>query len=183
MASAVAKRYADALSELLAKPDSGLSLDETLQQLESFDEVWSESPTLVRVLSSPAIAHRDKVDLLKRLAERLGLHRLVRHLLFVASSHRRLALTPQIVEALREKRDQQLEVERMEIVSAAPLEPDQRERLEKQFAELAGRRVEARYEVNPELLGGALVRLGPRVYDGTLRGRLRRLDAAMTGRA
>ena len=47
--------------------------------------------------------------------------------------------------------------------------------LESQVASLTGKKVRARYATNPELLGGAVVRVGSTIYDGSVRGQLQKL--------
>jgi F-type H+-transporting ATPase subunit delta len=62
-----------------------------------------------------------------------------------------------------------------EITSARPLNDQDRAELEAQVAKLAGGRVRATYLQDATLLGGAVVRIGSTVYDGSIRAQLQQL--------
>jgi F-type H+-transporting ATPase subunit delta len=61
------------------------------------------------------------------------------------------------------------------VVSARRLDPDERRQMEQQAARLAGTQVRARFREDNSLIGGAVVRIGSTVYDGSVRGRLERM--------
>ncbi len=67
--------------------------------------------------------------------------------------------------------------------SAAPLSTDEAEALRQKMEERTGARVELIYDVDPSLLGGVVVRIGSRLYDGSVRGRLERLRNSLTTQA
>jgi F-type H+-transporting ATPase subunit delta len=66
------------------------------------------------------------------------------------------------------------------VISARKLDEPERRELEKQIAGLTGGTVEAQYEEDSSLLGGAVVQVGSTVYDGSVRGRLDRLREELT---
>ena len=74
-------------------------------------------------------------------------------------------------------------VERIRVMSAAALDDAQRATLIERFEALTGKRVEATFAVDGNLLGGTVVRLGSKLYDGSLATQLRSLDRAMAGAA
>jgi F-type H+-transporting ATPase subunit delta len=97
------------------------------------------------------------------------------------AENRRLALLPEIAaqyEVLRAAAEGQADVQ---VVTAMALTPEQEQRLAAALEQRLGRRVRLHVEVDPGLVGGAIVRHGDLVFDGSLRGRLGRLAAAMTG--
>ncbi len=59
--------------------------------------------------------------------------------------------------------------------SAAPLSPDEIRAITARLEQLSGGRVELDVQVDPSLLGGLIVRVGDRLIDGSVRGRLERL--------
>ncbi len=67
--------------------------------------------------------------------------------------------------------------------SAAPLSTEEAEALRQKMEERTGARVELIYDVDPSLLGGVVVRIGSRLYDGSVRGRLERLRNSLTTQA
>ena len=60
-------------------------------------------------------------------------------------------------------------------MSAAPLEPAEVKALTARLEQMTGGRIELEQEVDPSLLGGLVVRVGDRLIDGSVRGRLERL--------
>jgi F-type H+-transporting ATPase subunit delta len=68
------------------------------------------------------------------------------------------------------------------VTVAAPLSPAESSRLATRLTELYGRAVEVKVTVNPEVLGGASVRVGDDLYDGTVRHRLNETRSALVSR-
>jgi F-type H+-transporting ATPase subunit delta len=71
--------------------------------------------------------------------------------------------------------NRRLSISDAEIVTARPLKDEERAKLEGQVAELAGNKVNATFREDKSLIGGAIVRIGSTIYDGSVRGRLERL--------
>ena len=67
--------------------------------------------------------------------------------------------------------------------SAAPLGPDEVRALTARLEQLSGGRVELTTQTDPDLLGGVVVRLGDRLIDGSVRGRLERLRSKLASGA
>jgi F-type H+-transporting ATPase subunit delta len=69
---------------------------------------------------------------------------------------------------------------RAEVRTALPLDERDRAEVERNLEHLAGRQVEFTEVVDPSLIGGIAVRIGDRLYDASVRGRLERLRARLT---
>ncbi|HMK85562.1 MAG TPA: F0F1 ATP synthase subunit delta [Steroidobacteraceae bacterium] len=101
---------------------------------------------------------------------------------FVAllAENRRLTLLPEIAahyEGLRAEVENTVDVE---VISAVPLDASQAGKLERALAQRLKRTVRMHTSVDPALVGGALIRAGDLVIDGSLRGRLERLGTELT---
>lgn len=97
------------------------------------------------------------------------------------AENRRLTLLPQIAaqyEVLRAAEEGQADVQ---VVTAMALTAEQEQRLAAALQRRLGRQVRLHVTVDAGLIGGAIVRHGDLVFDGSLRGRLGRLATAMTG--
>jgi F-type H+-transporting ATPase subunit delta len=70
-----------------------------------------------------------------------------------------------------------------EAVSAVELPPPQTTALASALGKVAGGEVELRSRVDPQVLGGLVVRMGGKTYDGSVRGRLAALRETLQGRA
>lgn len=135
-----------------------------------------------KLLASPLVTPPQLVDLLADVAgSRLGaLDAEGRNFLEALADNRRLGLLPEIAEVYEILRAQVENVADVEVVSAFPLEDVQRERLAQALKKRLQREIRLSCAVDPELIGGAVVRAGDMVIDGSLRARLDRLASEMT---
>jgi F-type H+-transporting ATPase subunit delta len=99
----------------------------------------------------------------------------VRNFIAVIMGHQRLAELGEILAEYHAVADEQSGLAEAEITSAYPLNDQDRAELEAQVAKLAGGRVRATYYQDATLLGGAVVRIGSTVYDGSIRAQLQQL--------
>ncbi len=167
-------RYARALAAVLS--DQQLDLIAAQGQLEAFANLLDESAELREVLQNPSIPEVQKLKVLDALAARLGLSRPIRNFIALLTHHQRLHEIRDMIAAYTNIADENSGIAEVEIISARPLDPDNRRLLEQQIARLAGEpRVQATYREDPSLLGGAVVKLGSTVYDGSVRGQLEQM--------
>jgi F-type H+-transporting ATPase subunit delta len=169
--SVIVSRYASALADIVTGP-SGMDSAQVVQQLRSFEALLAGSVALQNALASPAVAAGRKRAVVRKLADQLGLAKIARNFLLVLTDHHRLlALTP-MIDAFEIQLDERLGFVRAEISSARDLEERQKTGLAEQLSRLTGKKVRARYAVEPELIGGVVARIGSTVYDGSVRGQL-----------
>ncbi len=182
MTRAVANRYATALAEVVQEPDSGLTPESTLDQLEGFAAMLRESPELDSILRTPAIGPGEKRGLVGEIAQRAGWSPYVQNFLGVVIDQRRVAHFDMIVRAFRDWLDEQNGRVAVEIRTARPLDAEQRAALEERFRALIGKEVRTQVVDVPSLLGGSQVLVGSTLYDGSLRSALDSLGQAMESR-
>jgi F-type H+-transporting ATPase subunit delta len=175
MTSAVASRYARAFADVVMAPGSQLQPADAVAQLRAVEGLMELSSDLRHALSSPAVRAAHKRAVISRFAEELGLSRLTRNFLFVLIDHRRIAILSQVREAFETEIDQRTGFARGEVLSAQPLDQQQTAALEAGLAQLTGKQIRARFDVDPSLIGGVLARIGSIVYDGSIRGQLDKL--------
>ena len=178
--TAVAARYANALADVVAAPSSPLRPEEAVAQLRAFESVLASSAELRNALITPAVPGSRKKAVVGRLADQLKLARITRNFLFVLVDHRRMAALTEIVHSFELTVDERLGFARAEVTSAADLSETLRTSLSAQLERLTGRRIRARYEVDPALIGGVVARIGSTVYDGSVRGQLDSLERRLS---
>jgi F-type H+-transporting ATPase subunit delta len=171
--SAFAARYARAFADVVL--DTKLNTVDVEQQLKDFAATFGASKDLREVLLNPSIPASKRVSILDTVNRRIGCGPKVRNLLAVLISHERLAALGEIIEEYRLEMNRRLSISDAEVVTARPLQDQERARLEREVAELAGTRVNATFRQDKSLIGGAMVRIGSTIYDGSVRGRLERL--------
>src|SRR3984885_3485429 len=168
-----AARYARALADVVL--DAKLNATEVEQQLEDFAATFAGSKDLKELLLNPSISAQKRVAILDKINGRVGCGPQVRNFLGVLIRHERLGALSEVLEEYRLEMNRRLSISDAEVVTARPLQDQERANLEGQVAELAGTRVNATFRQDKSLIGGAIVRIGSTIYDGSVRGRLERL--------
>ena len=176
-AGVVAVRYAHAFAAVAAS--AGLDVSAAKAQMASFAELLDGNGELKEVLENPSVASEQKLGVLDALAERLGLMREVRNFVAVIMDHQRLTELNEILAAYALVADEDSGVAEAQITSAFDLNAEDRQALEAQVARLAGSKVRVEYKQDQALLGGAIVKIGSTVYDGSLRGQLEQLKQTL----
>lgn len=176
--AAFASRYARAFADVLF--ESHLDVQAARQQLADFGAAWHESRDLREFFLDPSFPIEEKVALLDKLNAKLKMSAQTRNFIAVLIRNDRIAGFDDVVRELRRTINQRLGISEAKVVSARPLDDHERRELEKQIGERTGGAVEAQYEVDSSLLGGAVVQVGSTVYDGSVRGRLDRLREELT---
>lgn len=172
MSLAAANRYARALAEVVLAPGSSADAPSVLQQLRAFEGLLAESADLRNVLLSPAVPPARKRAVVSEFGQMLGLAQVVKNFLFVVIDHRRVNLLGTIANAFEEAVDERLGRVRADVRSALPLSDEQRAAVGAQLRQLTGKEVRCEFEVEESLLGGLSARIGSKIYDGSVRGRL-----------
>ncbi|HTF70565.1 MAG TPA: ATP synthase F1 subunit delta [Edaphobacter sp.] len=171
--SVIALRYAHAFASVVVSQK--VDAEAAQQQLGDFRATFEGSRELREVLSDPAIAREQKLKVLDAIAGRIGMVPQVRNFIAVIMDHDRLANLGEILDEYHAVADEESGLSEAEIVSAHVLNAEDRSALEAQVAKLAGGRIRATYSEDASLLGGAVVRIGSTVYDGSIRAQLERL--------
>jgi F-type H+-transporting ATPase subunit delta len=172
MASVVGA-YARAFADVVL--GSKLDPARMLQELRVTEALLAESDPLRRVLDNPAIPGDRKRAVLDAIAQRLGMTRQARNFIAVLTDHRRLPLFSDIVKQVEQELNDRLGFADAEVSSARPLGDHEKRLLEAEIAKLTGKRVQAHYEQDASLLGGAVVKVGSTIYDGSVKGQLARI--------
>lgn len=172
MPQAISVRYARALVHAVVNPESGLDPKQALAELRTFSGMVRESSELRHVLLSPAVSLSKKRAVVRRFATAIPLSRLVQNLLFVAIDRRRTDILDDIADAFELALDERLGIVRAEVKSAAPLSGEQQSQIEQELSRVSGKQVRCDYEIDPELIGGVVARIGSTVYDGSVRTQL-----------
>jgi F-type H+-transporting ATPase subunit delta len=171
--SVLSLRYAHAFASVVAS--SHLDTAAAQQQLHDFSETFAGSRELREVLMNPSIQNDQKLKVLDAISGRIGMFPQVRNFLAVIMEHQRLNELDEILTEYHAVSDEQANLAEAEITSAHPLNDQDRAELEAQVGKLAGGRVRTTYHQDATLLGGAVVRIGSTVYDGSIRTQLQQL--------
>ena len=173
---ALAERYAGALVDVALENKQA---DQVKQELAEFAAMVRESPELHAFLSNPSIARASKHAAVEQLVARMGASRTLRNYLFVIVDQRRAGMLVEIEQAFSALLDARQGITQATVTSAADLTLDERAELDAALAKLTGKKVQTQFNIDPALIGGAVVKIGSTIYDGSVRAQLDRLRARM----
>jgi F-type H+-transporting ATPase subunit delta len=175
-ALAAGRRFARALLDVAEGQASSTLVDTDLSSVSSLLE---QNEELRRALSHPGIPSEKKKALARALFGKAS--PLVGRLLDLLIDRDRIALLPAITSSFHAQWNARRGVVSAEAISAVVLEPAQRKALEEALSKTAEREVELKASTDPSVLGGILVKMGGRSYDGTVRSHLKALRHALAG--
>ena len=176
--TSVASTYARAFADVAL--DEHLDEEGAVAELRAIADLLDKSAELRRVWENPAIPAEQKHSLLNVIAKRDGISTPARNLVAVVIDHRRIRILPRIVDQVEKELDARLGLAEAEILSVRELGDAEKRALEAQLGEVTGKKIRARYDRDASLLGGAVVRVGSTIYDGSVRGRLERIKEALS---
>jgi F-type H+-transporting ATPase subunit delta len=175
----VARRYGRALLDVASSQGQAAEVEGALHQLKALLEVGE----LAVVLGHPSLGAEAKKNVMAAVWKKVGGHPLAGKLASLLLERDRIALVPAIESAYRALWNQKRGVVDAEAASAVALDSAQISEVKKALAKATGKDVELQTRVDPTILGGLLVRMGGRTYDGTVKTRLRLLRERLAGGA
>ena len=172
----VARRYAQALFELLDQA----SIEVTRSTLDSLGQAMKESDQLRHVVASPAFSVEEKTAVLMALGEKLGCPPAGKAFLGQLVKKTRIGFLPEIATAFGKLVDQSKGTQPVTVSSAAALSVTEQDRIKARLRDTLKRDVDVTFQADAGHLAGLQIQIGSTVVDGTVRGRLRDLQVALT---
>ena len=173
-------RYAAAL---YAHADDLNELDNVVWQMEGLGQLIDTTPDFRRLIESPLIDVATSTKAALAVLQGQGFGKAVSDFVGVIAANRRLRVLRQIVNAFAVLVAERRGITTAHVASAQPLNDVQRTQLRARLIEAGYSNVNILEQVEPDLLGGLVVRIGARLYDTSLKSRLQRLQYAMKGAA
>lgn len=171
------RRYAEALFEVAERSGSVDAWHDEVQR--AADVLGAEE--VAPLLENPGLPYARRQELVERALA--GVSPGVRNLALLLLQRGRLDALPRVAREFHRLVNARAGISEGTVTSAAPLQPAESDALRRRLEEMTGGRVELSYQVDPALLGGVVVRLGDRLIDGSVRGRLERLRSRLTAGA
>lgn len=174
--TAIARRYAKALFDLLDQS----SVEPADHALHGLANAFIDSFALRHIVSSPAFAEKDKLNVLIELADRLGCPPVGKNFLDQLVRKNRVNFLPDIAEAFTKLVDESKGREQVTVSSASVLPAQEQERIRTRLREVLKRAVEVTFQAEAAHMAGLHIRLGSTVIDSTVRGRLAAMQRLLT---
>jgi F-type H+-transporting ATPase subunit delta len=163
------RRYAEAAFEIALRDETvepwRAELERAAASLESAD--------LSEALANPAIPLQQRADIVGRVFADLGDP--VRNLILLLLKRGRIRQLPRVAAEFRRLDDKRNHIVHAIATSASPLEDAELRAITARLEQMSGGQVVLETAVDPDLIGGVVVRIGDRLIDGSVRGRLERL--------
>lgn len=176
--ASLAGRYATALFELATE---NKAIDTVESSLATLKQAISESDDLSALTSSPVVSREDAGKAIAAAAASMELDQLTTNVLGVLAANRRLDQIPALVRAFTTLSSGHRGEVTAEVTSAHPLADGQIDALKAQLKKRVGSDVSVSTQVDPDILGGLVVKIGSQMIDSSIKTRLNTLSQAMKG--
>ena len=176
--ASLAGRYASALFDLAR---DGRQIESVGNSLDDLGQALLDSREFSELVSSPLVSREEAGKAFAALAPDLGLDPITANFLGVLARNGRKSELRNVIRAYRRLAAEHRGETTAEIVTARPLNDDQIAALRQQLRTRAGRDVNIEAAVDPNILGGIVVKLGSQQIDASIRTKLNRLAQAMKG--
>lgn len=175
--SEVAKRYALALFELAKENGQIAAIQDELLELK---KVYRNNIELEQLLSNPRLSMSKKKELLATLFS--GLNTTIQNTMFVMLEKNRLNEIVHVVDEFIEFANETAGVADATVYSTRALTQEESDKISAAFAGKVGRSsLRINNIIDPSLLGGFRLKIGNRIYDGSLSGKLEQLKRNLVG--
>lgn len=178
MSASTARRYAHAIFGVLSRPED---IERVERDLGSFRHLLAQVPALGRTLLHPGVPEDRRRSILDGIMGHLDAHPASRGAILLLIEDRKLRLLGPVLEALTKLREEKLNVASAKVTTATPLRNGDRPAWEAALTRVAGKPVRITFSTDPELIGGAIARIGSVLYDGSVRGSLQKIRLSLLG--
>ncbi|OEF99886.1 ATP synthase F1 subunit delta [Vulcanibacillus modesticaldus] len=176
MEGLVAKRYAKALFEV-AK-DKGL-LDQVEQDLQLIVKISRETEDFMTFLRNPQISGNVKKDIIDS-AFKNNISEIAQNLFYQLIDRNRVEVLEEILYHYVKLANEVRGIVDVVAITATPLDDATTEKIAKSFSDKMGKKVRLKNSVDPTILGGMVIRIGDRIYDGSINTKLQVIKRSLT---
>jgi F-type H+-transporting ATPase subunit delta len=176
--SSLVQRYAKALVQAM---DDEAQFRRVQGELDRFRELLVADAKLKLGLETSLVSQSEKAQALAIAAERLGLHDKTLKFLLTVAAENRMAYLEAMVRRLPDAWLAARGIEKIDVASAVPLTPGQRQRLAANLKKALAREVALEFRLDPGLIAGLRLGRGSVHYDFSLAGSLKKLRETLVG--
>lgn len=175
--SSVGRRYAVALFQIAKEQNL---LEQMENELRVIKEVFENNKELVVVLKSPRISKKQKKEILTNTFS--SVNQYVLNTLMLLSDRHREDYIPEVADQFLKLIDEEKGVAEADVYTVRPLTDAEKDALSSAYAPKVGKKsLRINNIVDKDLLGGVKIRIGNCILDGSLRGKLDRLERELLG--
>jgi len=174
--SALTRRYAKALVEIGMEEKA---VEAYADELAKVKEILSQEELLSQMLDNPTLALDKKQALLAEVYKALELSEGMVKFLGLLLSKGRLCFLSQIEESYRRQADELSGILSAKITAATELDDVQQQAIASGLEKQTGKQIALTVEVDPDLIGGLQAEIGGRLFDGSVKTQLKRIEESL----
>ncbi|MEA5115061.1 MAG: ATP synthase F1 subunit delta [Geobacteraceae bacterium] len=171
--NAIARRYAKALIQVAAEQGT---VEQYFSELSVFSQTLVPGAEAAEFFETPSYGIEAKREIVKELASRLSVSKTMRDFLLLLLDKKRLDQLDAILESYRSFADEAAGILRSDVTSAVPLSEEQVAELRTALEKATGKKVVLSVSADPQLIGGVVTRIGDKVFDGSIRTQLTKIQ-------
>jgi F-type H+-transporting ATPase subunit delta len=176
--ASLAGRYASALFDLARDQKQ---IDAVGRSLDALNQALVDSKDFAELVDSPLVSRDEAAKTFASLAPQIGVDAITGNFLGVLARNGRKGQLRPVIRAFKRLAAEHRGETTADVITARPLKDDQIAALKQQLRARAGREVTIDAQVDPNILGGIVVKLGSQMVDASIRTKLNRLAQAMKG--
>lgn len=172
---ASARRHAQAVFQIAFEKKE---LEKWKAYLEEIAHAIAE-PKFFSMMENPAVHFDDKAVLLKQKLDKISPEAL--NFTFLLLDKGRLRILPKVISEYNRMLDAHYGIERVQVVTALPLDHKEREEIKKSIESLLNKKVVMDNKVQEDIVGGLVIRIGDKLIDGSIMTKLKTLEKELVG--
>ena len=174
----VSDRYASALYDLAAEKKL---VDPVLEDLSNLKNMLKDNKELSLVIKSPLITSIDKLNIFESLLKKINANELTSTFLKVIQKNKRFSNLASIITQFMNINSQKRGDVLADITSADELNDEQKNNITNQLKSILGDKLSLSYDVDKNIMGGLIVKVGSKMIDTSLANKINKLKIAMKG--
>lgn len=172
MAKLVGKRYAEALYEVAIELDK---LEEFKKEINAVADVFNKNPRLETIFTHPRITKAEKKDMVDKLFKDRVSNEIL-NLCYIVVDKRREKYLDDISKSYKDLSNDKLGIVEADAYTAVPMTEDEINKLQQKLSSSFKKTVELNTHIDKDIMGGVLVKVGDKVIDGSVKGKLREIQ-------
>lgn len=176
MAKLVARTYANALFEVALEEEK---YDAVGQELLFILKCLKEEPKLYDILKSPLVVLKEKKEILNSVFGK-NVNQEILNFLYIIVDKKREKYIESIIEEYMALTNEAKNIVEAVAITAVPLKNEMMLKLQETLSKSLGKNVQLKNEIDTEIMGGVLVKVGDKIMDGTIKSRLGEIHKQMS---
>ncbi len=174
----ISERYASALFDLAVEKKA---ISDVSKDVAAFSKVLQENAELKITFANPTILKAEKLNVVVAIAKKLGNSKLFTDFIKTLADNNRLNCLAEIFEQYNAKVIKQSGEIKATIITANKISKKSLDDVAKSIEKAFGKKIVAEHVINTDILGGVMVKVGSKLLDYSLKGKLQRLETSLAG--